>query len=44
MQKVLEMSDKRYNKLVEAGLKQAESFDWDKAAKKTVKILENAAR
>lgn len=42
IEKVLKMSEKDYNKLVEAGFEQVKKFDWDKTAKKTMKTLEDA--
>jgi glycosyltransferase involved in cell wall biosynthesis len=40
--KVLKMDPKGYNKLVNRGLKQAEHFDWDITAEKTIKVIEQA--
>ncbi len=42
IKKVLSMSKGEYNKLINAGLKQAEKFSWDKAARKTLMILKKA--
>ena len=42
LEKVLKMSEKEYNILVEKGIKQADKFSWEETAKMTVKILEGA--
>lgn len=39
IEKVLNSSKIDYNKLVQAGLKQAKKFSWDKTAQETLKIL-----
>lgn len=39
--KVLSMSQVDYNKLVEAGVRQADKFSWEKTARETLKILED---
>lgn len=44
IKKVLNMSQKDYNKLVEAGIAQSKKFSWDKCAKETMEILENVTR
>lgn len=41
--KVLSMSQKRYNRLIKEGLKQADKFSWEKTATKVLEILEFAA-
>lgn len=41
--KVLSMSKKEYNKLVDKGLKQSQKFDFEKMAKKTLDILVSVA-
>jgi len=40
IEKVLSMSKIEYNKLVDRGLAQAKKFSWEKAARKTLSILE----
>lgn len=42
--KVLTMSEIEYNKLVGKGYMQAEKFSWEKTARKTLEILESAAK
>ena len=41
--KALAMNKTSYKSLVEKGLKQAEKFSWEDAARKTIKILEKAS-
>jgi glycosyltransferase involved in cell wall biosynthesis len=42
--KVLKMNSLEYNKLVEAGLKQAALFSWEKTAKETLSFLKDIAK
>jgi glycosyltransferase involved in cell wall biosynthesis len=42
--KVLSMSKRGYNKLVQKGFKQAEKFSWEISAHETLKILEEASK
>lgn len=44
IRKVLSMPQAQYNTLVEAGLKQAGRFSWEKTARRTLQILEKAAK
>ncbi|MFV1917127.1 MAG: glycosyltransferase family 4 protein [Patescibacteria group bacterium] len=44
IEKVLNMDKIEYNKLVKIGLRQAEKFSWEKAARQTLAVLEKAAR
>lgn len=44
IKKVLSMSKVEYNKQVKKGLAQAAKFSWEKTAKKTLEIIENAKR
>ena len=44
IRKVLSMSQAQYNTLVEAGIKQAGRFSWEKTARETLQILEKAAK
>jgi glycosyltransferase involved in cell wall biosynthesis len=44
IKKVLNMSQKDYNKLVQAGITQSKKFSWEKCAKETIEKLENVAR
>ena len=44
IKKVLSMPQEQYNTLVQKGLKQAEKFSWEKTARKTLQILEKAAK
>lgn len=41
---VLEFNDSNYQTLVKKGLAQAKKFSWEKCAKETLKVLEEAAR
>jgi hypothetical protein len=41
LDKVLSMSEKEYNKLSRACIKQAAKFSWDKTARETLMILES---
>jgi len=40
MKRVLDMSKKEYSNLVEKGFKQAQKFDWDETARRTLSYLE----
>lgn len=42
--KILNMPKVSYNKLVSKGLKRASEFSWEKAARQTLEVLENAAK
>ncbi|OGM02400.1 hypothetical protein A2115_02970 [Candidatus Woesebacteria bacterium GWA1_41_8] len=42
VKKVLSMGKTEYNTLIESGFRQASKFSWEKAAEKTLKILEEA--
>lgn len=42
--KLLKCPKKDYNKLVKAGLAQANKFSWDETAKETLKVLESVAK
>lgn len=42
IRKLLEMKKTDYDKLVQKGYKQAQKFDWDETARKTLKILETS--
>jgi len=42
LQIILKMNEKEYNRQVELGLRQAQKFSWDKTARETLKVLENA--
>ncbi len=42
--KVLDMDKTQYNNLVKRGLTQAEKFSWEKTARESLKIIENAVR
>jgi len=44
IRKVLSMTQAQYNTLVEAGIKQARKFSWEKTARETLQILEKAAK
>ena len=44
IRKVLSMPQAQYNTLVEEGIKQAGKFSWEKTARKTLQILEKAAK
>ncbi len=44
IEKVLNMNQKDYNKLVQAGITQSKKFSWEKCAKETMETLENATR
>ena len=41
--KVLSMPEKQYNKLVKQGLARVKGFSWEKTARETLKVLEEAA-
>lgn len=43
IEKVLSMSKLEYNRQIDMGLKQAEKFSWEKTARETLKVLEEAA-
>lgn len=42
IEKVLNMSDKEYNKQIELGFKQLEKFSWEECSRKTLEVIENA--
>ncbi len=42
LSKVLNMSQKEYNNLVLAGIEQSKKFSWEKCAKETLEVIENA--
>ena len=44
LKKVLSLPQAQYNTLVEAGIKQARKFSWEKTARETLQILEKAAK
>jgi glycosyltransferase involved in cell wall biosynthesis len=44
VKKVLSMSQTQYNNLINKGFTQAAKFSWDKAAEKTLKVIENALK
>lgn len=41
MQKVLDLSTKEKNEIIEEGLKRCERFNWEKCAKQVLEVLEN---
>jgi len=43
MELVLDLSEERRKQLVKKGKRQAKKYDWEKAARKTVKVYENCA-
>lgn len=43
IKKVLSMNKEEYNKLIMNGIKQAQKFSWEKAARKTIPVLLKAA-
>jgi len=40
--KVLKMNRDSYNKIVQRGIKRANIFSWEKAARKTLAVIKNA--
>lgn len=44
LEKVLSMDKNEYNRIIEAGLKQAEKFSWPKTGQKTIEVLKEAIK
>ena len=44
IKRVLNMSKKEYNELVNLGIEQSKKFSWEECAKKTLEVIENAKR
>ncbi len=44
IERILKMSKKEYNSLVELGLKQADKFSWEKCSRETLETIENVIR
>lgn len=44
IRKVLNLPQKEYNNLVNKGLKHADTFSWEKSARKTLRIIEKAGK